>query len=281
MQGHDMNDVIIVYMPVVHRGYLDYLASTGAKKVYALQASDLPQFPQLVREMRALSVDELATTLQGFGYEVRPFAELRMNELPQEVRIFVPEDDVTRSLQFDREVVWGSWFLRWDWSKGTAVGFVQPEADRIIRKGDADYAKYSSRMRELLEFAKRSSDWWRQVAAMAVAIDGRTIVAYNKHFPHEHAPYLDGDPRDSFKPGEFIEISTALHGEQAVIAEAARRGICLEGGELCVTTFPCNLCAPWIPTAGLAKVFFTGGYSNLNGQKTLRDNGVELIYVEL
>ena len=276
-----MKDVIVAYVPVIHRGYLDYFTSTGVKKLYVLQASDLPKFSYLTREVRALTFKEVLTCLQGFGYEVFPFSELHEEELPQGARICMPEDDITRSLKFNHEVVWGSWFLRWDWSKATAVGFVQPDTDRVIRKGDTEYNLYSFRMRQLLELARRSSDWWRQVGAMAVAKDGRCIVAYNKHYPNESSPYMDGDPRDSFNPGEFIEISTAFHGEQALIAEAARRGICLLGAELYVTTFPCNQCAPWIPTAGFEKVFFTGGYSNLNGQRTLRENGVELIFVEL
>ena len=276
-----MKDLIVAYIPVIHRGYLDYLASTGAKKIYAIQASDVPRFEHLAREMRALTVTELEKALKPFGYEVYPYADLRMDEFPETTRVFSPEDDVTRSLTFDREVVWGSWFLRWDWSKGTAVGFVQPEADRVIRKGDEDHAKYSSKVCELLKLAKRSSDWWRQVAAGVVAVDGCSILAYNKHYPHEHVLYMDGDPRDNFGPGQHVDIYTSLHGETAVIAEAARQGIALEGSEMIVTTFPCNLCANSIALAGVKKVFFTGGYSNLNGQRTLREHGVELIFVEM
>lgn len=274
-------DVVICYMPVIHRGYVDYLASTGAKTVYVLQASDLPGFPHLLREVRALHLEELTLCLAPLGYQVFPFSVFHEDELSQEAQIYVAEDDVTRSLSFTRQVVWGSAFLRWDWSKSTAVGFVQPETDRIIRKGDQDHAMCSDRMHQLLQLARRSSDWWRQVAAMAVTVDGVMLVAYNKHYPHEHAPYIDGDPRDSFKPGEFIEITSALHGEQALIAEAAKQGISLDGADLFVTTFPCSLCASPIVVAGFKKVYFTGGYSNLNGQKTLRCHGVELIYVEL
>lgn len=276
-----MRKIIIAYVPVIHRGYLDYLASTGAKRVYAIQASDVPQFPQLSREIRALSMEELVKVLQPFGYEVHPFSEFISEELPKDTQIFMPEDDITRSLSLEREVVWGSWFLRWDWSKATAVAFQQPEADRIVRKGDVEYAACSNRMHQLLQFAKRSSDFWRQVSAMVVTTDGRCIMAYNEHYPTEHAPYMDGDPRTNFNPGEYMEIYTSLHGETAVIAEAAKHGIPLKGAELTVTTFPCNLCASSIAAAGIQKVFFTGGYSNLNGQRTLREKGVELIFVEM
>lgn len=276
-----MNDIIIAYVPVVHRGYLDYFASTGAKIIYALQASDLPKFPQLVREIRALHIEELSAVLRPLGYTVLPFSHFSEDELSEDALIYMPEDDVTRSLSIRRKAVFGNWFLRWDWSKSTAVGFVLPDADRVIRKGDSGYEQVARRMRVLIQEAGRSSDVWRQVGARADTVDGKCLIAHNKHYPHEYAPYMDGDPRDNFSPGEFIEVTSALHGEQALIAVAARRGISLDEAELSVTTFPCNLCAPWIVEAGFKKVFFTGGYSNLNGQKTLRDRGVELIYVEM
>ncbi len=276
-----MEKVIIAYVPVIHRGYLNYFASTGAKKIYVLHATDLPNFPQLTREVRALTFEELTVVLHSLGYEVFPFSEFLKMSDTSKLEIHVPQDDVTKDMTFEGNVIQGSYFLRWDWSKSTATGTVQPDADQVIRKGDSLYDAVSIRINELIQQAKQSSDWWRQVAALAVAKDGRCIVAYNKHYPNEHAPYFDGDPRDSFKPGEFIEISSALHGERGVIAEAARIGVPLQDAELYVTTFPCSDCANWIVVAGIKRVFFTGGYSNLNGQKTLRDHLVKLIYVEL
>lgn len=276
-----MEKVIIAYIPVIHRGYLNYFASTGAKKIYALQVGDLPGSPQLAREIRALSCDELSKALSGLGYEVLPFSEWLGEEHKSDIEIYVPKDDVTKDLVLEGNVIYGSAFLRWDWTKSTAVGFVQPEADRIIKSGDQSYTADSSRMQEILAASCLSSDWWRQVGAMVVAAGGKKLIAYNKHFPNEYAPYMDGDPRDNFSPGEFIEVSTALHGERALIARAAAIGLALVGGEMYVTTFPCNDCANWIVEAGIKRVFFLGGYSNLNGQKTLRNKGVELVYVEL
>lgn len=277
-----MDDIIVAYIPVIHRGYLDYLASTGAKTIYLLQAKHLKaSAPQLAREIRALTLEELICSLQGFGYKVHSFDELHGFEIPKGVKVYMPEDDATKDLIIDAEIVRGSWFLRWDWKNSTTTGVVQPEADRVLKKGDTNYYLCSKRMKMLLTEAKRSSDWWRQVAAWAVTVDGVCIIAYNKHYPHEHIAYMDGDPRDNFNPGEFIEISVSFHAEQGVIAEAARRGISLQGAELLVVVFPCNQCAPPVLAAGFKKVYFSGGYSNLYGQKTLREGGVELIYVEL
>lgn len=274
-------DIVVAYVPVIHRGYLDYLSSTGAQDLYVIQASDVPQFEQLTREIRALTVGELSLSLKPYGYRVRPFSELNVAQLPKDARIFMPEDDITRSLSFDREVVWGSWFLRWDWSKSKVASSVQPQADRVIRKGDEDYGPTSERMKKLIHEAQKSSDVWRQVSAAAAFADGSVIVAYNHHQPHEHIAYLFGDPRDNFSPGEFIEISVSFHAEQAVISEAARRGKSTEGAELLVTVFPCQLCAMPVAFAGFKRVYFTGGYSNLHGQEVLRSKKVELVYLEL
>lgn len=278
-----MKDIIIAYVPVIHRGYIDYFASTGAKTIYALQASDLLDHEHLTRDVRALNGYELSAALEGLGYTVLPYKALRGKKLQKGCKVFIPEDDVTRNLRIDAEaeIVWGSWFLRWDWSKATAAAAVTPDADLTISHTDPMYSICSERMHTIMEASQRSSDWWRQVGAMVVAENDTTIVAYNTHYPNEHAPYMDGDPRLSFNPGEFIEISSALHAEQACIAEAARRGVCLEYAEIYVTTFPCNLCAPLIVAAGIESVFFTGGYSNLNGQRTLRERGVRLIHVEI
>lgn len=276
-----MKDIIVAYVPAIHRGYLDYFKSTGAKDIYAIQASDVPQFEQLTREIRALTVEELILSLEQHGYQIHPLSELKVAELPESARIYMPEDDITRSLSFDREVVWGSWFLRWDWSKSKVASSVQPQADRVIRKADRDYDQVRERMEFLLREARKSSDWWRQVAACALFSDGTVIVAYNHHQPHEHIAYLYGDPRDNFNPGEFIEISVSFHAEQAIIAEAARRGIATQGAELMVTVFPCQLCAMPIAHAGFKRLYFSGGYSNLHGQEVLRSKGVELVYVEI
>ena len=115
---------------------------------------------------------------------------------------------------------------------------------------------------------------------MIITKDGQLISAHNGHLPNEYVPYIDGDPRNNFKPGEFIEVSTAIHSETSLIAEAAKKGIKLDGADMYITTFPCAGCANIISVSGIKRIFFSDGYSNLNGAKVLRDAGVELIYIE-
>lgn len=278
--------IIISLVPVIHRGYLDFLSKSGAKSVCVVEASDVPELPHLARELRALQFEEVQKILAVFGLRAVRFSEAKAMIKESEVILIMPDEDVSRMLYkkhfLGRKVEYISTFLRWDWDKSTGhKGAIVPNADRVIRKGDREYGDILPRMNLLLETREKSSDWWRQIAAMVVCEDGTTVVAHNTHYPNEYVPYIDGDPRNNFGPGEFVEIYTSLHAEDGVVAHAAREGFKLKGADMFVTTFPCNRCANSIVGAGIKRVFFSGGYSNLNGVKTLHDHGVELIYVEL
>lgn len=279
--------IVISFIPVIHRGYLDFLAKSGTRSVCVVEASDVPELPHLARELRALQFEEVQKILAVFGLRILRFAEAKAMIKESEVTLIMPDEDVSRVLyekHFQgRKIEFVPTFLRWDWDKSTGhKGATIPNADRVIRKGDTEMGGVLPHMNLLLEARERSSDWWRQIAAMAVCEDNRTtIVAYNSHLPNEYVPYIDGDPRNNFGPGEFVEIYTSLHAEDGVVAHAAREGIKLKGADMFVTTFPCSRCANSIVAAGIRRIFFAGGYSNLNGVKTLRDHDVELVYVEL
>lgn len=279
-----MNRVIVAFVPVLHRGYLDFFKQTGAKDIYLLSAEDVPELRYLAREMRALRFDEVEVLLGGYGFKVHHFSSEVERLKTMEVDILMPDEDITRAVykkHFEKkQVKFVNTFLRWDWAKSTDFTPAAPEADRVLPLGGIEAEIVSKNFQLLLQELTKSSDWWRQVSAMAICKSGEVIIAYNKHFPNEYVPYIDGDPRNSFNPGEFIEVSSALHGEIAVIAEAARRGVSLEDADLLVTTFPCCGCAAAVSVSGVQRVFFTGGYSNLNGVKDLRDREIEIIYVE-
>ena len=278
--------IIISFIPVLHRGYLDFLKKSGAEIVCLVEASDVPELPHLAREIRALHFKEVQKMLTVLDFPVVPFAAVKAMIKESGFTFCMPDEDISRILcekYFQgMKVEFIPTFLRWDWEQSVGVArAVLPVADRVIRKGDSGAVKASLHMNTLFKEREKSSDWWRQVAAMVVCRDGKTIVAYNQHFPNEYVPYLDGDPRNNFGPGEFVEIYTSLHAERGTIAHAARQGIALDGADMYVTTFPCSECASQLVVSGIKRVFFTGGYSNLNGEKTLRDHGVELIYVEI
>jgi dCMP deaminase len=132
-------------------------------------------------------------------------------------------------------------------------------------------------MRQLFKEAAKSSDMWRQVGAAILKRKKTVLIAHNHHLPSEQSHYVHGDPRNNFHKGEHIEISTAFHAEASLIAEAAKRGIQLEGLDMYVTTFPCPPCAKLIAHSGIKHLYFAEGYSVLDGEAILKGAGVELI----
>jgi dCMP deaminase len=136
-------------------------------------------------------------------------------------------------------------------------------------------------LRAALGEAGRSSDWWRQVGAVAVR-DGVVLdVTHNEHRPTEYSPYVNGDPRNDFRRGVHLELSTAIHAEALLVARAARQGRSLHGADLYVSTFPCPGCARLIAEAGFRRCLFAGPYAVLDGEQVLRAAGVVLVWVDL
>lgn len=195
--------------------------------------------------------------------------------------LVVPDEELLRALvsqyrlDVGRTVVVERTFLRWDrsWSQAQRPAAYQGRvtADELAR----------SHMAAACGQAQHSSDWWRQVGAVAVR-DGVVLgVAHNEHRPTEYSPYLHGDPRNDFHRGVHIELSTAIHAEAAIVARAARDGRSLAGADLYVSTFPCPACARLIAESGIRRCFFAGPYAMLDGDTVLRAAGVELFWVDL
>ncbi len=274
---------VLLYLPVIHAGYEAFLQHhSDAGDVMLLGSGFKERFPSLAKDIRALAparaADYVRIAVPGARVTVVEPADLRA-ALTGEVLI-MPDEQVMRDLAADyqldsgRGVVFDRTFLRWDRNWSTAEQPVRADsaiaADELSRTllGKADQA------------ASRSSDWWRQVGA--VAARGGTILgqAWNRHHPTEYAPYLDGDPRDAFERGVRADLSTAIHAEAAVVAQAARVGTSLAGADLYVSTFPCPACARLIAEAGFRRCFFARPYSVLDGDRVLRSAGVELIWVD-
>jgi dCMP deaminase len=274
---------ILLYLPVIHRGYEEFLARhPDAASVLVLGAGFRADFPALAKDLRALAPERAAAYLRL----ARPGTAVRVIEpadLPAAVTgdpLVLPDEEVTRDLvrrhdlAAGRSLVFDPTFLRWDreWS----------QAQRPARfDGQVTAAELPrSLLARAAELAGRSSDWWRQVGAIAVR-DGELLgSAWNAHHPTEYAPYADGDPRDGFRRGVRADLSTAQHAEAAIIAAAARDGRPLRGADLFVTTFPCPACARLIAGAGFARCYFAGPYSVLDGEAVLRAAGVELYWVD-
>ena len=263
---------------MLHAGYEALFDKhADADEVLLLGESFAVDFPVLRKEIRALAPTVAARYLVASAR----FASVRVVErdtltaaLVGDV-IVAPDEELMRSVLAAREgVVWERTFLRWD--RSWSIAGKPPAYDGRITVSELDRALMLLARAE----AGLSSDWWRQVGALAVR-DGEVLsIARNTHRPTEYSPYLNGDPRNDFSRGVHMELSTAIHAEATVVGQAARAGVALAGADLYVSTFPCPACARLVAEAGFRRCFFAGPYAVLDGDEVLRAAGVELIWVD-
>ena len=227
--------------------------TADAAEILLLGNGFTADYPSLAKDIRALPAARAADYLRLASGD----ASIRVVE-PGELAgavngdpLVLPDEEVMRDiadrygLGAGRRLVFDRTFLRWDRDWATAKAPVNFD-------GEITAAELP---RELLgraqALAGRSSDWWRQVGAVAARAGQVLGCAWNHHQPTEYAPYLNGDPRDAFERGIRADLSTAIHAEAALIAGAARDGTSLAGADLYTTTFPCPACARLIAEAGL------------------------------
>lgn len=274
---------VLLYLPVIHAGYEAFLRRhADAAGILLLGAGFTASYPSLAKDIRALPAARAAEYLRlgGAGTSIRVVEPDDLAAAVTGDPLVLPDEEVMRDiaeryrLGSGRALVFDRTFLRWDRDWATATSPV--DFDGEVTAADLP--------RELLgraqALAGHSSDWWRQVGAVA-AREGQVLgCAWNHHHPTEYAPYLSGDPRDAFERGIRADLSTAIHAEAALIATAARDGTSLAGADLYTTTFPCPACARLIAEAGFVRCYFAGRYSVLDGEQTLRAKGISLIWVD-
>jgi dCMP deaminase len=274
---------LLVYLPVIHSGYEALFARhRDAASILVLGSGFRAEFPSLAKDIRALAPERAAQYLR-LAMPDRQIQVVEPADLPAAVTgdpLVLPDEEIMRvlaarhDLATGRSVSYEKTFLRWDrdWSRAQRPARFDGEVttDELPRGLIACAQRLSD----------RSSDWWRQVAAIAVRGEELLGYAWNHHHPTEYTPYIDGDPRDGFSRGVRADLTTAIHAEAAIVARAARDGIALRGADLYVTTFPCPACARLIADAGFRRCFFAGPYSVLDGEGVLRAAGVELFWVD-
>ncbi|MCX5060228.1 MULTISPECIES: deaminase [unclassified Streptomyces] len=274
----------ILYLPVVHAGYEAFLnRHANSDEILILGREFSEVFPKLAKDIRSLSPERAAQHVRL----IVPDTRVRVIEptdlagaVVAELVVLPDEEMMHRLVELPAfpgkaELRFESTFLRWDrdWSRATKPA----RFDYRISRSNLDRRFMTRAERE----AQRSSDWWRQVGAVA-ARDGHVLrAAHNHHHPTEYTPYIDGDPRNDFSRGVRPDLSTAIHAEASLVARAARDGLSLAGSDLYVSTFPCPACARLVVETGFQKCFFAGPYSMLDGEEILRAGGVELIWVDM
>jgi dCMP deaminase len=279
-----MNKILIAYVPVLHAGYKKFIKKySDLQEIYIFGKDIISQFDYLSKEIRALDPKDVKKALKSWGLEnVKILTEKRLIKLasksPKNIRFIFPDEDVCIKLAekyFSKfEIVYDDVFLRWDKHKATEKKSVEVEQEVSLDEFNKKL------MLEAFKQAEKSSDWWRHVGAVLVKSNKVLLSANNKHVPSQHTPYVNGDPRNSFHKGIHVELSTAIHAEAFLISQAARKGISLEGASIYVSTFPCPPCAKLIAYSGIKKLYYGGGYGVLDGESILKQQGVEIIFVD-
>lgn len=277
-----MEKILLAYVPVLHQGYRAFFEEhSDAVALYILGPEIISGFAPLRKDIRALAPRQVKQAIESWGIfkTVRIADEMVLSQISaMKYHIVMPREEECEEIASryfpNCSVNFCSVFLRWD----SASVKVESEVRYDKR------VKYDGLVAAMMSRAEaesgKASNWWRRVGAV-LARDGEILLAgYNRHVPSPHLPYVEGEPRMFFKRGLHIELTTDHHAEARLIAAAARNGIALEGADIYITTFPCPPCAKSVAYAGIRRCFYRSGYAVLDGERILRDNGVEIIYVE-
>lgn len=280
MVSKNKDKIAVALIPVIHVGYLNFLKNYS--EIYVL-GKDLLQswerYKNLERDLRQFEPEFIADLLQKT--EMFEKVEILNKENLAEILdrdIVMPIEDVSEWVAekyfADSNVEFENIFLRWN--KPVSTQELEVDPDQIIST-DKFHQEMMGKAKSL---SSKSANWWRQIGVLAVK-DGKVIAeAFNKHVPTQHNIDAYGDLRLCFEAGECHELSNSIHGEAALIAGCARKGINLSGTEIYVTTFPCPTCAKLIVEAGISKLYFESGYSLSDSKEILKNAEIEVIKVE-
>lgn len=273
---------LVAYVPVLHEGYRRFFTKhKGPKELYLFGPEITVEFSWLAKEIRQLDAPLMKRAVESLDIfeKVSILNKKNIKSLAKK-SLVLPDEDVSRQLAEkyfpNASVRFDPLFLRWDKHNSIQEKKVTP-AERLTR-GEFHRRVMAGARRD----AEKSSDIWRHVGGAIVKNKKVVLTGYNRHLPSEHSPYVNGDPRNNFHKGDHIEIATAFHVEASLIAEAAKKGIKLEGADMYVTTFPCPPCAKVIAHSGIKNLYCGGGYGFgvLDTEAMLKSRGVKIIFVE-
>jgi dCMP deaminase len=283
-----LKKIIIAYTPVLHRGYLDFFMKFGKGNTLLIPNKEVTDLIEYIwRDMRAMSQEEIMISLWALNSQDKnfkgTFSKMRIVGIDSIIKslsdgeVIMPEEDISleikKLLPKDAKIRFVSAFLRWN-------NFNVLHQNTNFWDSEIKADEFMSSMINMAECERmKSSDWWRQVAAIVFKKNKVLLKAYNHHLPTEHEAHYSGDPRTVFKQGQHIDYSIANHAEATLIARAAREGIKLEGAEMLVTTFPCPPCANLISETGIKKLYVINGYSKLDAKRIFTKAGIEVVKI--
>lgn len=272
------NKILILHIPVIHKGFLDFFERIKNKvsKIFIIDDDFQKELSEIKPDIASLDAKIVKYLLERIGFEnIYILSKDNLSELKGKEIILI-QDEISRNLAGKylkgENIEWESVFLRWDKEK---VLIQEPLQDIPASKDGFDI----SMIREAQKEAQKTGDWWRQIGAVLVKDKEILIRGYNRDLPSDHTPYQVGEVRDFFKAGERHELASTIHAEESIIAQAAKEGVSLKGTSLYVTTFPCPVCAKLIACSGIKNLYFAEGGSNFDAKKVLESAGINIYQV--
>lgn len=288
-----MKPKIIVYLPVIHQGYLKLFKKCKNADIFIANQSLIDfidqEFDYLRKEIRSLTPQQAEISLKAL-LPGRQVSLIGANDLMMldstDQNIILPKEDIfiwiANNYLTKSKVTYEKTFLRWN--KNNTI-----KNNTVKSKNKKSSKSFSKLLHKISKTAnkesKLSSDWWRQVGAIVFCESENSdqeiiAIAHNHHLPSPYSPYIDSDPRNSFHKGENIDLGTAIHAEAALIANAAKKGIVLKNKSVFVSTFPCPTCAKLIAVSGISKLYYKDGYSVLDGETILKNSDVKILKID-
>jgi dCMP deaminase len=269
--------VVIAYVPAWHMGYEKFFRSHNYP-LYLLGDPLISIIPRLDRDIRAIKAESMVEVIKS--QHLVPAVTTLTKSIIKDIDSPVIMPDETVSHEFadrylkQKSVTFEQAFLRWD--RNISLTEQQTPAGRKVSYDKDDINMMAAAEQE----AQKSPDWWRQVGAAVSTMSGELLLAHNSPMPsHDYSINTFGDPRSNFDAGEHIDMSKCIHAEAKLIANAARKGLSLEGSRLYVTTYPCPPCAKSVAEAGFNAVYYRDGYSLLDAEDILSASGVAIVKV--
>lgn len=277
-----MQPVIVAYIPVLHEGYRRlFERHPDAHELYIFGSEVITSYEHLVKDIRKLDPEIVRQSITAWKrFDRVAILDGQAIEVlqKQQTPLIVSDDDITTELVqkyfASQPATVDTIFLRWD--KKTSIEPVQVSPDVKISEKDFDKKMMEITFAE----AEKSRDWWRHTGAIAVQDDKVLLRSHNIYTPSEQIAYDEGDPRGNFKSGVHLESSLAMHAEAGLIAQAAKEGISLKDTDVYSNTFPCPPCAKQLAYSGIRRLYYRIGYKVLDGERILRSQGVEIIFVK-
>jgi deoxycytidylate deaminase len=278
-----MKQVLVLYVPALHAGYISLFEKYLGKKLFLLDESVLKQFPKLDMEIRAIAPEKMLPILQQSGY----FSEVVLADDAQLKALANTDSEIILSTEYISDQLIEQYFAK-NKTKQELVflRFDEKEVKKARKEIPFDGEVTEDELHRTIlgkavEISEKSSDWFLRPAAAIIANGKMVALTHNKRMPTAQDVWMVGDPRMYVEYGTDTSQKASIHAEQAVIAHAAKTGARIEGGAIYATVFPCPDCCNVIAVAGLKTCYFIDGYSSLSSLDVFKSYGVKLIKVKM